>query len=112
MERTTVGDTTTGQPALSVAATNSASTSGRIDMRGWAFGMVKVPTSITAIAWYHATSLTETPTAIRDADGTAVASTTTAGDWTNIPVECAAAIYLVPVLTGAATGTVNYCLKG
>lgn len=112
MERTTVGDTTGGRQAISVAATNSASTSGRIDMRGWAFGMVLVPSSITSIAWYHATSLTATPTAIRKSDGTAVTSTTTAGDWTNIPVECAAAIYLVPVLTGAATGTVEYCLKG
>ena len=112
MERTTVGDKTTGQPAISVAATNSASTSGRIDMRGWAFGMVKAPTSITEIAWYHATNLTDTPTAIRKSSGTAVSSTTTAGDWTNIPVECAAAIYLVPILTGAASGTVEYCLKG
>lgn len=112
MERTTVGSDGQGEQ---IAATNNAATSGRIDMRGWAFGMVKVPTSITAIAWYHARTAdsSETPTAIEDAAGDPVASVAlTAGNWTPIPSSCAGAAFLVPVLTGAATGTIYVIKKG
>lgn len=101
-----------GKTLPTITATDSALTCGRIDLRAKAFGAVKVPASVTQISWYGAESPTATPTAVtkNDADEARV-SAVTAGRWCPIPDECMGLAFVVPVITGASTGTMYYSIK-
>lgn len=100
----------------SIVATNSATTCPRIDMRDWAFGAVRIPTSVTAISWYAARYLNYAATdsevdnagpagVVSKNDGTAVTTASVAaGEWVPIPDECMGCAYVVPVID-QATGT-------
>jgi hypothetical protein len=105
-----------------ITATNDATTCPRIDLRDYAFGMVKSPTSVTAISWYAARYKTYSATESTGAEtgpagvvstnaGAAVTSASVAaGEWVPIPDECMGAAFVVPVID-QATGSMTVVLK-
>lgn len=107
---------------LKITATNSATTCPAIDMRNIAFGLVRVPASVTAIGWYASqyptysaaydhTSQTGPREQVYDSSNSAKSTTTTAEKWIPIPDECMGAAFLFPILTGATSADVLLQLK-
>lgn len=92
-----------------ISGTNSAGTTGRIDMRSFAAGSIKIAAG-TGVAFYAAPNMTATPKAIHDKNDSPVALTITADKWVPIPDECFGVLFLVPVLSGVSSGDIEVML--
>jgi len=82
-----------------------------LDNRNLAACRIKIPASVTAIAFYECDTADGTYTASRASDGTAAAiATTVAGDWYDFPASTFGAAYIKVVSTGS-TGTAIIVVK-
>lgn len=97
---------------VTVACTNSASTSGVVDMQAYAGGVFLAPASVTAVAFYVIAASTNDGTAavLATSANAAVSRTVTTGQWYALPDECFGAPYIVMVLTGSASATMTLYL--
>jgi hypothetical protein len=99
--------------AVSISATASASTTGRVNMQRYAGGGIFVSSLVTGvtITWHVAESATATPVALNDRTNTAVTQSLTDARAYPVPDECYGFPFAVPVLN-AGTATIRYCVKG
>jgi hypothetical protein len=95
-----------------VSVTAVAATTGSIDYRGFASGMVYVPagSAIILLTWYAAEDPSGTFYAVDDGAGGAATSTVAASSSVQIPVMCLGAGALKAV--GNDAGTIIVSLKG
>ncbi len=92
----------------SITATNSSTTSGKFDVQEWSCGSFLVPASVTAVAFYRATSMTDAaPVVIQTQGNAALSINTTAGTSVPFPAECFSHAFIVLVLTGSTSATVT-----
>jgi hypothetical protein len=81
--------------------TDDIETTARIPFGEHSFGAVQFQLNIGEIRWHHATTKDGPATPIVKPDATPVVSPgVPAGYWVEVPEECAAAAFLVPLLHG------------
>ena len=97
---------------VTVAATNSSSTSAPIDFGAYAGGVFLAPASVTSVAFYVSDSAVAggNVSVLASSSNAAVTRTVTAGQWYALPDECFGARYVVMVLTGSSAATVSLYL--
>jgi len=97
----------------SIVATNSASSSPRVQFAAMAGGVafVTAVSSATKIVWHAAIDAASTPVPLLDSAGAAVETPVTAGKAYALPDATFGASILCPV-TDAGTATITVALKG